>query len=350
MVAPETSTLALIALVPLMIWRVIVRFRRMIGRQRLYWIRPTITLSIYSLLSLALLWNALAAGQAPWMLLGGLALGAVLSRHGLRVTTFEVSRKGVFYTPHTGLGIALSLLFVARILFRIVQIVLTRNSVDTGSSDFFHSPLTLIAFGFLAGYYLGYAVGLLRYRQGVLKAKALRERLGRESEAAVESMKSTATGRPVALIAAAVAPRSKPSNYPAEFALRMAGREKRALGDPFGLNNFGVNLTRLAPGAVSALRHCHATQDEFIYILEGAPTLITDTGELVLRRGMCAGFAAASGDAHQLVNRTDRDVLYLEVGDRLPGDSVDYPDDDLKAVSDDGGKWSFIHKDGTLFP
>jgi len=129
----------------------------------------------------------------------------------------------------------------------------------------------------------------------------------------------------------------------------MAGREKRPLGDLFGLINFGVNLTRLAPGAVSALRHAHSRQDEFIYVLEGHPTLITDAGEERLEPGMCAGFKAGSGNAHHLVNRTHADVLYLEVGDRSSGDSASYPDDDIQAQLAPDGSWRFAHKDGTPY-
>lgn len=150
---------------------------------------------------------------------------------------------------------------------------------------------------------------------------------------------------PVAIVAADAAPRIKPSNYPAPFAARMDGRVKRALGDVFGLSNFGVNLTCLAPGAMSALRHAHTRQDEFVYILEGCPTLITDAGETMLAPGMCAGFKAGSGDGHQLVNRSGQEVVYLEIGDRTPGDEATYPDDDLRAVSVDG-VWRFTHKDG----
>lgn len=150
---------------------------------------------------------------------------------------------------------------------------------------------------------------------------------------------------PVAILAAEAAPRTKPSIYPEPFASRMAGREKRPLGDVFSLTNFGVNLTRLAPDAISALRHAHARQDEFIYILEGNPVLITDAGETQLSPGMCAGFKTGTGDAHQLVNRTAEDVVYLEVGDRTAGDSAVYPDDDIQAVNVDGA-WQFSHKDG----
>jgi uncharacterized cupin superfamily protein len=139
--------------------------------------------------------------------------------------------------------------------------------------------------------------------------------------------------------------RNKPSVYPEPFASMMQGREKRTLGDHFGLSNFGVNLTRLAPGAVSALRHSHEKQDELIYVLEGHPTLHDNAGKSRLAPGMCAGFPAGAGNAANLINETDDDVWYLEIGDRTPGDHVDYPDDDLVARWIEGG-WRFFHKDG----
>jgi uncharacterized cupin superfamily protein len=153
---------------------------------------------------------------------------------------------------------------------------------------------------------------------------------------------------PIALVAASAPPRTKPSNYPEPFFSRMAKREKRPLGDLFGLKNFGVNLTRLAPGGESALLHRHSKQDEFIYILEGEPTLVTDLTEAQLSPGLCAGFPA-QGIAHQLVNRTDRDVVYLEIGDRTAGDEGSYPGDDLKAALGPDGQWAFTHKDGTAY-
>jgi uncharacterized cupin superfamily protein len=152
----------------------------------------------------------------------------------------------------------------------------------------------------------------------------------------------------IAVNAAEVPPRTKPSNYPEPFATQMIGREKRALGDLFGLTNFGVNLTRLAPHAISALRHAHSHQDEFIYILQGQPILQTDEGKTQLAPGMCAGFKAGTGNAHNLINQTSEEVLYLEIGDRSPGDTGTYPDDDLQAVQL-GGKWQFTHKDGTPY-
>ena len=153
---------------------------------------------------------------------------------------------------------------------------------------------------------------------------------------------------PVALAAADLAPRARQSGYPQPFADRMAGRTKRVLGDAFGLANFGVNLTELAPGAISALRHSHAVQDEFVYVLEGHPTLCTNRGRTPLAPGMCAGFKGGTGDAHHLLNETGERVVYLEVGDRSAGDVAAYPDDDLVAISTDSG-WRFTHKDGAPY-
>lgn len=151
--------------------------------------------------------------------------------------------------------------------------------------------------------------------------------------------------RPIALVAADVPARAFRTNYPEPFASRMAGRNKRPLGDLFGLANFGVNLTRLAPGGSSALRHAHSKQDEFVYILEGRPTLVTSAGRTALEAGMCAGFKAGTGDAHHLLNESREDVVYLEIGDRAAGDAVDYPDDDLAVVTVDGRR-RMAHKDG----
>jgi uncharacterized cupin superfamily protein len=167
----------------------------------------------------------------------------------------------------------------------------------------------------------------------------------REAKLTDGTMSTDRTSKPVVILASSAPPRTKPSNYPEPFFSRMGKREKRPLGDLFGLKNFGVNLTRLLPGGESALLHRHSKQDEFVYILEGAPTLVTDQGEMKLSPGMCAGFPA-QGIAHQLVNRTESDVVYLEIGDRTPGDEGSYPRDDLKAVLGEGGQWVFTHKDG----
>lgn len=145
--------------------------------------------------------------------------------------------------------------------------------------------------------------------------------------------------------AADVPPRTKPSNYPEPFFSRMAKREKRQLGDHFGLTKFGVNLTRIMPGGETALLHIHTKQEEFLYVVEGNPTLVTDQGETELSPGMCVGFPP-NGLAHHLVNRTGQDVMILEVGDRPAGDEGSYPNDDIQAVMQDGS-WVFTHKDGS---
>lgn len=153
--------------------------------------------------------------------------------------------------------------------------------------------------------------------------------------------------RPIAIDAGAVPARTG-SNYPRPHAERVGDRARRALGDVFGLTQFGVNLTRLGPGARSALRHAHSHEDEFVYILQGTPTLLTDAGETALRPGMCAGFRAGTGNAHALLNRSDADVVYIEIGSRRDEDAVDYPDDGMIGRSIDG-RWTYLHDDGTPF-
>jgi len=149
---------------------------------------------------------------------------------------------------------------------------------------------------------------------------------------------------PVPRRALDIAPRTKPSNYPPQFAARVAGRVKRQLGDAFALSRFGVNLTVLPPGAQSALLHRHTEQEEFVYILSGNPTLRTDRGEFPMEPGMCIGFTAG-GIAHHFVNHTEADIHYIEVGDRSVTDQGEYPEDDLAAEWSEAG-WRFAHKDG----
>jgi uncharacterized cupin superfamily protein len=155
------------------------------------------------------------------------------------------------------------------------------------------------------------------------------------------------TDHPVAIDAEEVHARTG-SGYPQPYAARMGDRARRELGNVFGLTQFGVNLTRLAPGAHSALRHAHALEDEFIYVIEGAPVLLTDAGETLLRPGMCAGFRAGTGDAHALVNRSEVPVVYLEIGSRKDGEAVDYPDEGMLGRTVDG-RWTYLHEDGTPF-
>jgi uncharacterized cupin superfamily protein len=152
--------------------------------------------------------------------------------------------------------------------------------------------------------------------------------------------------RPLAILAAEAPPRTRPAITIEPFYSRMLKRVKRPLGDLFGLTN--LNLTRIAPGGESALLHRHGRQDEFVYVLEGTATLVADRGEVELGPGMCAGFPAG-GAAHQLVNRGEVDVVYLEVGDRSPGDVLDFPADDLVAELGPDGRRRFTGKDGSAY-
>ncbi len=139
------------------------------------------------------------------------------------------------------------------------------------------------------------------------------------------------------------------SGYPAPHDAMCAGREKRALGDAAGLKNFGVNYTVLPPGQASAQRHWHRVQDEFVWVIEGEITLVTDAGEEILTPGMSVGFPAGKTDGHNLVNKTDKPVVYLEIGDRLPGDSGEYSDIDMIFERDAEDKPRWLHKDHTPF-
>ena len=137
------------------------------------------------------------------------------------------------------------------------------------------------------------------------------------------------------------------TGYPDKFKPLVAGREKRLLGNALGLENFGVNLVRLEPGAQSAIRHWHTQQDEFVWIVEGELALVTDAGEQVLTPGLCAGFPKGKADGHHLVNKSAKDAWYLEVGDRSAGDAVTYPDDDLGASV--VTTYKFTKKDGSSY-
>jgi uncharacterized cupin superfamily protein len=127
------------------------------------------------------------------------------------------------------------------------------------------------------------------------------------------------------------------SAYPGALGKVTDGREKTVLGDVVGLTQFGVNLTRLRPGAASAHRHWHEAEDEFVYILEGEAILIENGGETILKAGDCAGFKANDSNAHCLVNRTQADVVFIEVGTRAAKDRYHYPDVDLAGEKDERG-------------
>lgn len=135
------------------------------------------------------------------------------------------------------------------------------------------------------------------------------------------------------------------SNYPAPFAEPLRGREKRALGDPLGLSQFGVNLVTLAPGAWSSQRHWHVREDEFVYVLEGELTLVTDAGETLLTPGLAAGFPAGQPDGHHLINRGQKPAMYLEVGTRAENEEATYSDIDMM-VRKENGRFVYTRKSG----
>lgn len=136
--------------------------------------------------------------------------------------------------------------------------------------------------------------------------------------------------------------------YPPVYAGPLAGREKRALGDAFGLTHYGVNLTTMAPGTWSSQRHWHEQEDEFVYVLEGELTLIDDAGEHLLTPGMCAGFKAGVANGHHLVNKSRTPASYLEIGKRSDSEVCHYSEADMKAAKT-GGKWQLTRKDGSAF-
>jgi uncharacterized cupin superfamily protein len=146
--------------------------------------------------------------------------------------------------------------------------------------------------------------------------------------------------------AASITAKQGQTVYPAPYDALIQGRLKRKLGQHFELKNFGVNLTQLAPGAISALAHSHSIQEEFIFILDGSPTLILGPTEYQLNPGDCYGFPAKTGIPHQLINRSATPVSYLEIGDRSLNDEVTYPNDDLKAVQLTNGEWALTYKNG----
>jgi uncharacterized cupin superfamily protein len=135
------------------------------------------------------------------------------------------------------------------------------------------------------------------------------------------------------------------ASYPKEFAHSIVGREKQKVGDAVGLTHFGVNIARIKAGGASALRHWHTSEDEFIYVLEGELVLQEDDGEIVLKPGDAAGWPANGGIGHCMVNRTNKDALYLEVGTRSKDEHVHYPDVDFVMKRTDRGR-QWLRKNG----
>ena len=139
------------------------------------------------------------------------------------------------------------------------------------------------------------------------------------------------------------------TTYPAPFDEAVKGRERKRLGNAAGLDQFGVNLTRLKPGAASAQRHWHEGEDEFVYVLEGELVLVEDGGETVLKAGDAAGWKAGVPNGHCLINRSNRDAVYLEIGTRASRERAHYPDIDL-LFEREGKKVRYLHKSGEPYP
>jgi hypothetical protein len=175
MQAPSHATLIWLVLTPLLMWRIYARIRRLVGRQRLSRIRLWITMTIFPLLVCLYVFSARAHVDLLAWLVAAIVVGFALANYGLRRTRFEPTLQGLFYTPNAHLGIALSLLFVARVVSRLVEIFVLSSGAAPGDwSGFAHSPVTLAVFGLLSGYYVGYAIGLLRWRARVIRVKRAR--------------------------------------------------------------------------------------------------------------------------------------------------------------------------------
>ena len=166
--SPQSMVLSL-GLAALIAWRVYKRIRRLVGRQRLSGPRPWFTVTLFPLLLVMLALGSIAHPLNLACLAAGAAVGVVLGLVGLRLTRFEATPQGLFYTPNAHLGIALSLLFIGRIVYRVAHLFLL--SADAGAGmrpdDFARNPWTLLIFATLAAYYLSYAIGLLRWRARV---------------------------------------------------------------------------------------------------------------------------------------------------------------------------------------
>ena len=170
--AHPTTLLIPAGVAALVVWRVYSRIRRLVGRQRLTPVRPWMTLVIFPLLVAMILLGSMAHPESAMGLVGGLVIGAGLGWYGHRLTKFERTPEGLFYTPNAHLGIALSLLFIGRLAYRLVQVYFATGSMQFDPNTFSRGPLTLVIFGTLAGYYVVYAAGLLIWKHRVGAAQA----------------------------------------------------------------------------------------------------------------------------------------------------------------------------------
>jgi uncharacterized cupin superfamily protein len=138
------------------------------------------------------------------------------------------------------------------------------------------------------------------------------------------------------------------TDYPPPYNQPCLQRSRRALGDVFGLSQFGVNLMELPPGAWSSQRHWHEREDEFVYVLEGEVDLVTDAGSTTLSAGMVAGFRAGEPNGHHLVNRSNRVARLLEVGTRSNAETAHYADIDM-VYDEVGVPEGYYRRDGSPY-
>jgi uncharacterized cupin superfamily protein len=135
------------------------------------------------------------------------------------------------------------------------------------------------------------------------------------------------------------------TNYPSPFNKAVEGRARKRLARTAGLTQFGVNLCTLKPGAASSQRHWHENEDELVYMLEGEVVLCEDDGETVLKPGDAAAWRAGVANGHCLINRSDRDAVFLEIGSRATVERAHYSDIDMMALRDDNG-FRYSRKNG----
>jgi len=161
-----TPSLIIVALVPLVLWRLYSRYRKLVSRQKSrawrHWMAAIFFPSLLALLAL----TALVRPVSEAALVAGIVIGVVLSHFGLRSTRFEATPEGIYFTPNARIGIALMLLLVARIGYRFYEISTMPLGARQGQmQDVTKSPLTLVILGMLLAYYAAYAIGILRWRR-----------------------------------------------------------------------------------------------------------------------------------------------------------------------------------------
>jgi hypothetical protein len=173
----EMTTIALLVLMPLLVWRIYSRLKRMMGRSRSQLWRHASMAIVLPLLLAAL---ALALAQSAQLdllalsCLGAATLaGAWVGVWGIKLTHFEATDKGLFFTPNLLLGLAVTMLFIARLLYRAMELyVNSRALVPAPLQDFSENPLTLLALGLVAGYYAAYGAGMALWHRRQVSAGA----------------------------------------------------------------------------------------------------------------------------------------------------------------------------------